>query len=230
MWYLSVTMLVAGLFAVLFSDITGAILGLCLLVGGVAVLWLRTRPFRFVIDANGLDIWSKGVTAVLPWTSVDQLILVQPTPVVGEHRDTTLVLVPGPGVEVGRPARTRTPDGREGVVVLIVGDVREPLDEIVAALRQYGGPRFVDTRAVTRPEYAPPEFTVVPQGYEQTEVERVVGLARCALGSDSLVSRLGAWAELEKASFAVGSQGFDQAQVDDYIAKLRAALGKSANL
>ena len=54
-----------------------------------------------------------------------------------------LVLVPVAGADIGVPAEYRNGvDGRPSVILVNTTDVREPVDQIRAALRRHAGDRY----------------------------------------------------------------------------------------
>ncbi|MEU8006796.1 hypothetical protein AB0B66_37035 [Catellatospora sp. NPDC049111] len=104
---------------------------------------LGALRFRFVIDSAGLTIRTPDITAAVPWSGVESVIL----------DDLRVLIVPDPGYQtttfpgIGRFTGT-TPDGRRCFEVLVLAQVRESPAAIASALAEHAGPRFADTRRV----------------------------------------------------------------------------------
>ncbi|WP_194821110.1 hypothetical protein [Micromonospora sp. S-DT3-3-22] len=193
-------------------------------LGGVALggvgLANTLRPFRFVIDADGLTVRRRGLHRRLRWAELALVVLDRPTPGTGGLR---LLGVPADAA-VGLPADARV-DGRPATELLDLGHVRENPDEIAAALARYAGQRFRDDRGATAGSVA--DFTVRLRGYSSDVVDTLVGHARAALDSDDPARRRAARDELAAARAAglpVALRGYDVRQVDEALDALHAAL------
>ncbi|MEU9510123.1 PH domain-containing protein [Micromonospora sp. NPDC048170] len=118
-------------------------LGAVLLGGGVLVGLLR--PFRFVIDADGLTVRRPGLRRTIPWAQVAALALARPPARQGLVSTPRLLLVPAPGALADLPADARHPvDGRAAVELLDLARIREEPAEVATALTRHAGDRFVD--------------------------------------------------------------------------------------
>ncbi|MEU4773933.1 hypothetical protein [Micromonospora sp. NPDC023644] len=117
--------------------------GAVLLGGGVLVGLLR--PFRFVIDADGLTVRRPGLRRTIAWAEVAALALTRPPARDGLSSTPRLLLVPAPGALADLPTDARHPvDGRAAVELLDLARVREKSAEVAAALTRHVGDRFVD--------------------------------------------------------------------------------------
>jgi hypothetical protein len=177
-------------------------------VGGVAAVGLgavllrdELRPFRFVIGPEGITTRD----GLIAWAAIERVVLDEPTPPAtsGPH----LILRPGDRV------------------VLKLQDVRQSQEEIVAALRRYGGGRLED-RIARRGEN--PGFVVVLRGYEPGRVDNLVRRAQDALLSGDPAERAQVRAALEHPDLVVVLRGYDRAQVESHLRRLAARLGDPA--
>ncbi|WP_431917899.1 hypothetical protein [Micromonospora wenchangensis] len=192
-------------------------------LGGVALggvgLANTLRPFRFVIDADGLTVRRRGLRRRLRWAELALVVLDRPAPGGGGVR---LLGVPVEGVGLPPDARV---DGRPATELLDLGQVRENPDEIATALARYAGHRFRDDRgAAVR---SATDFAVALRGYSSDVVDTLVGHARAALDSDDPARRRAARDELAAAraqGLPVGLRGYDVRQVDAALDDLYAAL------
>ncbi|MEU7820301.1 hypothetical protein [Catellatospora sp. NPDC049133] len=111
----------------------------------VVMKTLGALRFRFVIDSAGLTIRTPDITAALPWSDIESVIL----------DDLRILVVPDPGHQradypgIGRFAGT-TSDGRSCFEVLVLSQVRESPAAIASALAEHAGPRFTDARRPAR--------------------------------------------------------------------------------
>jgi DivIVA domain-containing protein len=234
-----VVLIVAGLIGV------GGIVGLILLGGRVsafgwlvavlaipicAVLVIRElRPFRFRIGEQGLDVRRHGIKRLVGWPEIDALVLEQPPRTAETLPSPRLLLVPVGGTDLAEALDQTSPvDGRPARRLLDCDDVREPVDEIAAALTRFGGARFVDYRAHGPAPRADADFTVVLRGYEPVPVDELIRLARQALDSADPALRQRAKAQIEAATFVVALRGYDRGQVDAHLAELSARLASPA--
>ncbi|MEH0971745.1 hypothetical protein V6U77_11495 [Micromonospora sp. CPCC 205546] len=114
------------------------------LLGG-SVLAGLLRPFRFVIDADGMAVRRPGLRRTIAWAEVEALALARPPAPQGLPATARLLLVPAPGALGDLPADGRHPvDGRAAVELLDLARVREEPAEVAAALTRHAGDRFVD--------------------------------------------------------------------------------------
>ncbi|MEV4723164.1 hypothetical protein [Micromonospora humida] len=206
----------------------GGLLRTATALGGVALggvgLTNGLRPFRFVIDADGLTVRRRGLRRRLPWAELALVVLDRRAPGTGGVR---LLGVPVEGVGLPPDARV---DGRPATELLDLGQVRENPDEIAAALARYAGDRFRDDRgAVVR---SATDFTVGLRGYSSDVVDTLVGHARAALDSDDPARRRAARDELAAAraqGLPVALRGYDVRQVDAALDDLHAALAEGGD-
>jgi hypothetical protein len=192
-------------------------------LGGVVLIG-AVRPFRFVIGPEGLEVRRPGLRGTYRWEQFDALALDDAGRLVG---------VPGSGLPAGLRTTARHPhDGRPAVELLVLTQVRENPDEVVAALTRYSGGRFADARTpVARLGGADVAFTVGLRGYDRMQVDELVRRAREALARGGPAERRAARVEIEQARAAgltVGLRGYDIAQVELALDALCAALADSA--
>ncbi|MEU0150413.1 hypothetical protein [Micromonospora fulviviridis] len=189
---------------------------------GVKVLVGALRPFRCVLGPEGLEVRRPGLRGTYRWEQFAALALDDAGRLVG---------VPGAGLPPGLPVTARHPrDGRPGVELLDLTQVRENPDEVTAALARYAGDRFTDAR--TRPAGADLDFAVGLRGYDVREVDRLVHRAREALAGGGAAERRAARAEIEQARAAglpVALRGYSTTQVEAALDVLRAALAEETS-
>ncbi|GAA4258485.1 hypothetical protein GCM10022255_079350 [Dactylosporangium darangshiense] len=180
------------------TRIVYAACGVLALLIGTVLMRDELRPFRFVINADGLTL-RDGTT--LAWSQVDRIILDEPTPPAtsGPH----LILQPGDRI------------------VLKLDEVKQPQAQIAEALQRYAGDRF-DNRMARRGDRA--EFLVVLRGYEPGRVDNLLRRAGDALLSGDPAQRAEAREALENPDLLVAMRGYDRAQVDAHLRKLAARL------
>ncbi|WP_420116818.1 hypothetical protein [Micromonospora sp.] len=206
----------------------GGLLRTATALGGVALggvgLANGLRPFRFVIDADGLTVRRRGLRRRLPWAELALVVLDRRAPGTGGVR---LLGIPVEGVGLPPDARV---DGRPATELLDLGQVRENPDEIAAALARYAGDRFRDDRDVA--VRSGTEFGVGLRGYSSDVVDTLVGHARAALDSDDPARRRAARDELAAAraqGLPVALRGYDVRQVDAALDDLHAALAEGGD-
>jgi hypothetical protein len=202
-------------------------------VGGAAILvcarilYRELRPFRFRIGEQGLDVRRYGIKRLVAWSEIDALVLEQP-PRIGDARtlpSTRLLLVPVGGTDLNEQLDQTSPvDNRPARRLLECDDVREPVDDIAAALIRFGGARFVDFRAHGPAPRPDADFTVVLRGYETVPVDELIRLGRQALDSADPALRQRAKARIDQAGIAVALRGYDRGQVDAHLAELAKLL------
>lgn len=150
------TVLAAGIALTVYGTIAGpwgliVLGGLCVLVG-VSALWESMRPWRFVIETDGLDIRRPGMSRLVPWSDIDAIVLAR----MGDRHSAA------PGLrQITRPlffivptsTRFELPldhanpwDDRPSALLLDSLDVRERLDDIATAIAEHAGDRFHDLR------------------------------------------------------------------------------------
>ncbi|SCE72894.1 hypothetical protein GA0070216_101615 [Micromonospora matsumotoense] len=202
----------------------GGLLRTVAALGGVALggagLAATLRPFRFVIDADGLTVRRRGLRRQLRWAELALVVLDRPAVGVGGLR---LLVVPVDGA-VGLPPDARV-DGRPATELLDLAHVRERPDEIATALARHAGDRFRDDRGT--PVRSAPDFSVSLRGYSADVVDILVGHARTALDSDDPARRRAVRDELAEAmanGLPIGLRGYDVRQVDEALDALHVAL------
>ena len=208
-----------------------AVVGAVLLVAfnGGRLVAAVVRPFRFRIGADGLDVRVAGLNRLVPWHEIDAVVLRRPA--AGAGRSPWLLLVPAAGT-LDRPLTERSPvDGRSGLLLLDLGTVRQPVDEITAALVRFGGGRFVDGRQHGRAAFETPMFTTSLRGYDERQIDELVGLGRDALASGIPAQRSAAKAQIDSArtDLAAALRGYHAEEVDAYLDRLAAELGGEAD-
>ncbi|MFI6262142.1 DivIVA domain-containing protein [Micromonospora sp. NPDC051006] len=204
--------------------------GLALVIGGALVV-SELKPFTFQIGADGLTLRTAGLNRLMPWSEIDAIILDQPVPTVGgsTSKSPTLLLVPADGSTIGRPLDGQSAvDGRAGLVLLDLDDVRQKTDEVAAALARFGGDRFTDARQLRRQRFDAPDFAVGLRGYDPVPVDALIRRGQDALMSESVIQRYQIKAEFERAraGLVIAMRGYDVRQVDAFLDELSAALAR----
>jgi hypothetical protein len=224
--YIGLFAVVGGLFVVTF---TGSIyrtgVGAIAALVGVALLISQARPKAFRIGADGLTVRNAGINRLVSWQEIHVLILEQPLQLPeDEHTlDPRLLLVPVAGSPLNDTLDERSPlDLQPCREVLDIGDFKDSADEVARALARFGGPRFVDARAL--PPYAGPVFTIVARGYQQVDVHRLVRIATAALDSGTPEARWAARNQVARPELGTALRGYDRAQVDAYLHHLGTSL------
>ncbi|WP_341719244.1 DivIVA domain-containing protein [Micromonospora sp. FIMYZ51] len=197
--------------------------GVWLLAAGAFVGYQR-RSFKFHIGADGLTLRVAGLNRLVPWAEIDTLILDR------SQQSTILLLVPAVASTIDRPLTARSPiDGREALLLLDLDRVRQPADEVAAALARFGGNRFVDLRQ------QPPEHPDGEADFDHTDVladlNRYADLLRRgqrALESGQAAQRRVVKAEVdaERATLATLPAGHPQARMKKLLDELSATLGE----
>ena len=195
--------------------------------GGVGIviclglLVRELRPFRFVISADGLDLRVPGISRLVGWAEIDALALAQP-PRVGDRLPAPVVLlVPVTGSALQTRLTEQLPgDGRPARRLLEVDDVKEPVEEIAAALARFGGGRFTDLRALGPAAPAALDLTIVLRGYDRPAVDELIRQTEQALAATDPAHRQWARAQLQNANLPVAARGYDRGQVDAHLAAL----------
>ncbi|MFG1887499.1 hypothetical protein ACGFIR_06470 [Micromonospora sp. NPDC049051] len=206
--------------------------GLAVLVGGLLVVG-DFMPFRCLIWAEGLTLQAAGLNRLVPWAEIDAIILDEPIP--SDARKTTisrsLLLIPAAGSTIDQPLTAKSPvDGRAALFLFDLDDVQQPVDKVAAVLARFGGGRFIDVRQLRRERFDSPEFTLVPRGYDPTQVDELIWKGRDALVSNLTLRRYAAKIELEEARAALplATRGYDPGQVDALLEELSAVLARWA--
>ncbi|MEH1167112.1 hypothetical protein V6V47_17190 [Micromonospora sp. CPCC 205539] len=210
----------------------GAVLRTIVAVGaivlGVVALVSTLRPFRFGIGADGLTIRRPGLRRSIPWSEVDALVLDEPTRQDGRAVPPRLLLVPAAGVSLGSPVTARHPvDGRPAVELLVLDQVRDQPEQVVAALTRYAGDRFVDLPALRRAAFPDPDFAVGLRGCRMDQVDQLVRRGQDALVSGDAQARQAAQGGIQRARAAglsIAQRGYHVLQVDEVLDALEAAL------
>jgi DivIVA domain-containing protein len=208
----------------------GWVVGAAAILVCARILYRELRPFRFRIGEQGVDVRRYGIKRLVSWSEIDALVLEQPPRIGAADRhhqlpSARLLLVPVGGTDLFEPLDQKSPvDNRPARRLLDCDDVREPVDEIAAALTRFGGARFVDHRGHGPAPRADVDFTVVLRGYEPAPVDELIRLGRQALDSADPALREQAKAQIDQASIAVALRGYDRGQVDAHLAELAARL------
>ncbi|MGN9808187.1 hypothetical protein ACTMSW_02350 [Micromonospora sp. BQ11] len=203
--------------------------GLALVMSGTVVV-NELKPFRFHIGADGLTLRTAGLNRLVSWAEIDAIVLDEPVPTIGRSKPTspTLLLVPA-GSTIDRPLDGKSSvDGRSGLVLLELDDVREPVDEVAAALVRFAGDRFTNMRQLRRARGDTPDFPVGLRGYEPARVDDLIRQAQDALVSGNTAQRHGARAKLDTArrKLPIAMRGYAVGQVDDFLEGLSAELAR----
>ncbi|TYC02642.1 hypothetical protein FXF53_09480 [Micromonospora sp. WP24] len=127
-----------------FGDWVGYLLALFGLIGGISAVRESRRAFAVRIGEQGVT-WVNGpTTVVFPWAEVSR-VSVEKRPNSGRlNRPSLLTVWTTDTVERALPAAV-TLTGLRGYQVADLHTVREPADQVVTALRQYGGDRYPAT-------------------------------------------------------------------------------------
>jgi DivIVA domain-containing protein len=201
--------------------------------GGVGILLClsfvvrEVRPFRFGISADGLDLRARGIKRRVGWPEIAALVLVQPPRATADATlpSPRLLLVPEPGSDLQtRMTETVPPGGQAARLLLECDDVKEPVDEIAAALSRFGDARFTDARALGPATPAAGGFTTVLRGYDRLAVDELVRKGEQALTSGDQQHRQSVAEQIRGASFLVALRGYDRGQVDARLAQIAASL------
>jgi hypothetical protein len=128
---------------------------------GLGVLIVGLGPFRLRIDQHGVTAnnWLESVRMALPWECV-AAISIRRKPGDREDAQPYLMLWPVPGANVDAK-ESHVLEGRPAYALVQVDDIRESVDQLSAALRQYAGPRFLQTQGP--PQQPPPQHPGPPQ-------------------------------------------------------------------
>ncbi|GAA4576430.1 hypothetical protein GCM10023176_47800 [Micromonospora coerulea] len=203
-------------------------------LGGVVLLG-ALRPFRFTIGPDGLDVRRPGLRGTYRWEQFDALALDEPARSDGRPGAPRLLGVPGAALPPGPPATARHPvDGRPAIELLDLTQVRQPPDEVAAALARFAGDRFTDARTPVpagttgaRRGGADVDFTVGLRGYQPDRVDDLVRRSRDALLRGDAARRRAVRADIAHAragGLPVALRGYHTAQVDAALDQLDAAL------
>ncbi|MEV1146221.1 hypothetical protein [Micromonospora sp. NPDC049799] len=203
--------------------------GLALVIGGAMVV-SALKPFRFHIGEDGLTLRAAGLDRLVSWAEIEAIVLDEPVPTIGRNKPTSprLLLVPA-GSTIDRPLDGKSPlDGRAGLVLLELDDIREPVDEVAEALARFAGGRFTNMRQLRRQRFDTPDFTVSLRGYEPARVDELIRRAQDALVSGNALQRQGTRAELDAAREAlpIALRGYFTRQVDEFLEELSAELAR----
>jgi hypothetical protein len=224
--YVGIFMTLGGVFVVAFTgSIVRVVIGAVAALIGVALLVANARPKAFGIGADGLTIRNAGIKRLVTWQEIHVLILEQQLQLPEDEHTFAprLLLVPVPGSPLNDRLDLRSPlDNQPCREVLDIDDFTDDADEVARALAHFGGPRFVDARAL--PPYAGPGFAVVSGGYRQVDVQRLVRIAMMALASGTPEARWAARTQLGQPDLTTAILGYDRTQVDAYLHQLGASL------
>jgi hypothetical protein len=124
------------------GDWIGYLGALIFLLGGIAAVRESRRAFAVRINDHGIT-WVKGTTTVVfPWPEVSR-VSIEKKPNSGKLAKPTMLTVwtVGPTEYALRPDVQLT--GLRGYRVAELDNVKEPSDQVVAALRQYAGDRYL---------------------------------------------------------------------------------------
>lgn len=102
------------------------------------------RPDPVHIDEAGLRLRVAGINRVVPWGAIDAVHLEPYANPGDDSRTHRLVVVPAPGVDLGRVADHRNQaDGRQSIVLLELDETMHTFPEVAQVLAMYAGPRYV---------------------------------------------------------------------------------------
>ncbi|MEV0807230.1 hypothetical protein [Micromonospora sp. NPDC050200] len=198
---------------------------------GVVVLVGALRPFRFVVDADGLTVRRPGLRRAIRWPELAAVVLDQPAPRSGVPAAPRLLAVPATGAGIG-PLDARHPlDDRPAVELLDLAGIRESPEEIATALARYAGDRFLDARALRRGAFPDPDLTLGLRGYRVDVVDALIRRGQEALASGDPTRRRTAGSEIAQARQAglpVDLRGYGTLEVDQALDALAAALTDEA--
>ncbi|MFD0785363.1 hypothetical protein ACFQZ8_15760 [Micromonospora azadirachtae] len=126
------------------GDWVGYLLALLGVVGGIGAVRESRRAFAVRVDEQGIT-WVNGPTTVgFPWAEVTR-VSVEKKPNSGRfNRPSLLTVWTTDAVERALPPTVQL-TGLRGYQVADLHTVKEPADQVVAALRQYGGDRYPAT-------------------------------------------------------------------------------------
>ncbi|MEK8109770.1 hypothetical protein NKG94_45620 [Micromonospora sp. M12] len=126
------------------------------------------------------------------------------------------------------PATARHPlDGRPAVELLVLDQVREQPEQVVAALTRHAGDRFVDLPVLRRAAFADPDLPAGLRGYQMDRVDQMIRRGQNALVSGDTQTRRAARGEIERAHAAglpIAQRGYGRLQTDTVLDALVAAL------
>ncbi|NYF54562.1 hypothetical protein [Micromonospora purpureochromogenes] len=223
--------ILAGIFLLTLGDGGGLLRALVALGGialGVVVLVGALRPFRFVVDADGLTVRRPGLRRTIRWPELAAVVLDQPAPRSGVPAAPRLLAVPADGTTLGPPLEARHPvDDRPAVELLDLAPIRESPAEIAGALARYAGDRFVDARAQLQAAFPDPDFAYCLRGYRTEPVDALIRRGREALISADPARRRVIRAEIVQAradGLRRDNRGYESRQVDEALDALDAAL------
>ncbi|MEU7994030.1 hypothetical protein AB0B83_01635 [Micromonospora sp. NPDC049060] len=212
------------------SPSVGALLfgGITALLGGVFVV-SELKPFRFLIGPEGLTLRVAGLNRLVPWAEIDAIVLDESVPSPGGSKPASpsLLLVPAAGSTIDRPLTARSPvDERASLTLLDLDRVRQPADEVAAALARFGGGRFTDVRRLRRERFDSPNFAIGLRGYDPARVDELIRRGQDALISGRTLQRYQVKAELDEARTDLprATRGYDCGQVDALLEELSAVL------
>jgi hypothetical protein len=131
---------------------------------GIYVLVRGLGPFHRRIDEYGVTVEndSANMRIALPWQGIAAMSI-ERKPGDSKEADPYLVLWPIPGTNLV-VKESYVLDGRPAYALVQLDELKESVDQLSAALRQYAGPRFLQPRgqAVPPPQYPGPQQ---PQQY-----------------------------------------------------------------
>ncbi|MEH0820989.1 MULTISPECIES: hypothetical protein [unclassified Micromonospora] len=213
----------------------GGLLRTLVAVGGIAlggvVLVGALRPFRFVVDDDGLTVRRPGLRRTVRWPELAAVVLDQPAPRSGVPAAPRLLAVPATGTDLGTLDARHPLDERPAVVLLDLAGIRESSAEIAAALARYAGDRFLDARALHAGAFPDPDFAVGLRGYRVDVVDALIRQGQAALASGDPARRRAAGSEIARARQAglpVDLRGYSTLQVDEALDALGLALADEA--
>ncbi|MFI6757620.1 hypothetical protein ACIBF5_00555 [Micromonospora sp. NPDC050417] len=126
---------------------SGALLvvSLIMVLGALAGLASTLRPAPIVLDETGLRLRAEGINQLVPWASIDALILEPRHGASDNSSGPRLLLVPSADADLGTVAEYQNKvDGRPSIILLPIDSLRASQDQVVQALATYAGQRFIN--------------------------------------------------------------------------------------
>jgi hypothetical protein len=137
-WTFSPQILAALGRSFVFGDWMGYLFALLFLIGGIGAVRESRRAFAVRINDHGIT-WVKGTTTVMfPWAEVSRVSIEKRQHSGKSTKPTVLTVWTTGPTEYALPPDVQL-TGLRGYQVAELNNVKEPSDQVAAALRQYGG-------------------------------------------------------------------------------------------